>query len=63
MAINVCVFIMAPTVLVLIAAGIDVILLQIEARREERYMEGKHGVEYARYKNSVGRFVPRSFVV
>jgi len=63
MVINVCVFIMAPTLLVLIAAGIDVILLQIEARREERYMEGKHGVVYARYKNSVGRFVPRSFVV
>jgi protein-S-isoprenylcysteine O-methyltransferase Ste14 len=63
MAINVCAVVMAPTLLVLIPAAIDFILLQIEARREERYMESKHGAEYARYKNSVGRFVPRAFVV
>jgi len=63
MVINVCVFLMAPTFLVLITAGIDFVLLQVEARREERYMESKHGAEYARYKNSVGRFIPRPFVV
>jgi len=63
MVINVCACIMAPTPLVLLTAGIDFILLQIEARREERYMESQHGDQYARYKNSVGRFVPRAFVV
>jgi protein-S-isoprenylcysteine O-methyltransferase Ste14 len=63
MVINLCVWLMAPTFLVLLTAGIDCILLQIEARREERYMESKHGDQYARYKNSVGRFVPRAFVV
>lgn len=63
MVINVCAFLMAPTPVVLLTAGIDFVLLQIEARREEKYMESKHGAEYARYKNSVGRFVPRAFVV
>lgn len=62
MAINVAAFVMAPTLLVLVTAGTDIILLQIEARREERYMESVHGAVYARYKNSVGRFVPRVFV-
>jgi protein-S-isoprenylcysteine O-methyltransferase Ste14 len=63
MVINVCAVLMAPTLLVLLPALADFILLQIEARREERYMESKHGSVYAHYKNSVGRFVPRAFVV
>ena len=63
MVINACAFLMAPTLLVLIPAAIDFLLLQIEARREERYMESTHGQDYANYKKSVGRFVPRAFVV
>ena len=63
MAINVAVMVMVPTPLVIIMGGVDILLLQIEARREERYMESKHGVEYTKYKNSVGRFIPRPFVV
>ena len=63
MVINICAFVMAPTLLVLVTAAIDFVLLQVEARREERYMESKHGAEYARYKNSVGRFVPRPALV
>ena len=63
MVINVCAWVLAPTVLVLLAAGIDCVLLQIEARREERYMESKHGAVYAKYKKSVGRFVPRPSIV
>ena len=63
MVIDVCLFVMAPVPLVLLAAGGDFLLLQLEARREERYMESQHGTIYANYKNSVGRFVPRVFVV
>jgi protein-S-isoprenylcysteine O-methyltransferase Ste14 len=63
MIINICAFLMAPTLLVLIPAAIDFFLLQIEARREERYMESTHGHAYAAYKKSVGRFVPRTFLV
>jgi protein-S-isoprenylcysteine O-methyltransferase Ste14 len=59
MVINICAFLMVPTPVVAVTAGIDFILLQIEARREERYMESKHGEEYAKYKAAVGRFVPR----
>jgi protein-S-isoprenylcysteine O-methyltransferase Ste14 len=62
MVINLCAFVMAPTLWILLTAGIDILLLQIEARREERYMEAQHGAEYARYKNSVGRFIPRPFL-
>lgn len=63
MVINLCAVVLSPTLLVVIAAGLDFVLLQIEARREERYMETSHGEAYRRYKNSVGRFVPRTFVV
>jgi protein-S-isoprenylcysteine O-methyltransferase Ste14 len=63
MGINLCAIIMAPSLLVLITAAVDFLLLQVEARREEQYMESKHGTVYANYKKSVGRFVPRSFVV
>ena len=63
MVIDVCLFVIAPVPLVLLAAGGDFLLLQVEARREERYMESQHGAVYANYKNSVGRFVPRVFVV
>ncbi|MCL2645558.1 MAG: isoprenylcysteine carboxylmethyltransferase family protein [Phycisphaerales bacterium] len=63
MAINACAVLMAPTLLVLLTAGIDFLLLQIEARREETYMASKHPEDYANYKKSVGRFVPRVFVV
>lgn len=59
MAINVCAFLMAPSLLVLVTAAIDFILLQIEARREERYMLSTHGNVYANYQREVGRFVPR----
>jgi protein-S-isoprenylcysteine O-methyltransferase Ste14 len=63
MVINICAFLMAPTLLVALPAGVDFLLLQIEARREEKYMESMHGSVYTKYKNSVGRFVPRAFVV
>jgi protein-S-isoprenylcysteine O-methyltransferase Ste14 len=62
MLINICAFVMAPSLLVLLTAGVDFLLLQIEARREEKYMESKHGAVYGDYKKSVGRFVPRAFV-
>ncbi len=62
MVINACVIAMVPAFWVILPAAIDMLLLQIEARREEAYMERLHGSEYARYKKSVGRFIPRAFV-
>ncbi len=62
MVINICAFILAPSMLVGMAAGIDFLLLQIEARREETYMVSTHGDVYRKYQKSVGRFIPRLFV-
>jgi len=27
--------------------------------KEERYLAGVHGIEYAKYKNNTGRYFPR----
>jgi len=62
MVINTCAIALVPTVWVIAAAGIDMVLLQIEARREEAYMERTQGEEYTRYRKKVGRFIPRAFV-
>ncbi len=48
-----------PTVVMLIVAVLHLCLLQIEARREEKYLVAKHGDSYVEYKRQVGRFVPR----
>jgi protein-S-isoprenylcysteine O-methyltransferase Ste14 len=44
----------------MIAVGIlHLTLLQLEAAREERYLESIHGAAYARYRASTGRFFPK----
>ncbi|MBC8105070.1 MAG: isoprenylcysteine carboxylmethyltransferase family protein [Anaerolineae bacterium] len=49
-----------PAPAMLIIGVIHLIFLQWEARREERYLVGAHGDDYAQYLRRVGRFVPRS---
>jgi protein-S-isoprenylcysteine O-methyltransferase Ste14 len=49
-----------PSVLMWIAGGIHLILLQWEARREERHLEWLHGDEYRGYARATGRFFPKS---
>ena len=48
-----------PTPLMLVTAGIHIFMLQIEARREETYLLKIHGPQYSRYRDTVGRFIPR----
>ena len=60
---DLCAIVVIPTPFMAVVTFIDIILLQIEARREERYMEAKHGAVYGDYKKNVGRFVPRRLVV
>jgi protein-S-isoprenylcysteine O-methyltransferase Ste14 len=50
MAIDLAVLVMVPALLLLVALGTDILLLQIEARREEAYMERTHGSAYASYR-------------
>jgi protein-S-isoprenylcysteine O-methyltransferase Ste14 len=42
------------------AAAVHLLLLQWEARREERHLSQIHGAEYDQYRAAVGRFFPRS---
>jgi protein-S-isoprenylcysteine O-methyltransferase Ste14 len=53
-------FLAVQTVAMLVVACVGIALLQWEARREERYLVEKHGVEYEDYLRRVGRFIPRS---
>ena len=49
----------APSPLMLAVAVIHLVLLQLEARREERYLSSAHGLVYVDYCKTTGRFVPR----
>lgn len=49
-----------PTPLMIATAATHILLLQWEARREERHMLGVHGQQYADYCARVARFVPSS---
>lgn len=52
-------FLAVPSILVLIIALLQCLLLQWEARREERHMLSVHGGVYGDYMRQVGRFLPR----
>lgn len=49
-----------PSPLMLAAGVVHLLLLQWEARREEKYLVVHHGQAYAEYMRGVGRFIPRS---
>ena len=49
-----------PSPLMISAGAIHLLLLQWEARREEKYLMVNHGEPYIEYCRHVGRFVPRS---
>jgi protein-S-isoprenylcysteine O-methyltransferase Ste14 len=47
------------TPLLLLIAVFHLILLQLEARREERHLADTHGPAYSEYVNRTGRFLPK----
>lgn len=47
------------TRVMLVIAVLHFLLLQWEAAREEAHLWQKHGEDYARYRRSTGRFLPR----
>ena len=55
----ICSVAVIPSILMAAIAAIHITMLQLEARREERYLAGVHGAEYRSYMESVGRFIPR----
>ncbi|HEX8323992.1 MAG TPA: isoprenylcysteine carboxylmethyltransferase family protein [Tepidisphaeraceae bacterium] len=52
-------FLAVPAITMAVIAGLQCLLLQWEARREERHMLSVHGDVYGDYMRQVGRFVPR----
>jgi len=48
-----------PTAPMLAVAAVNVVLLNIKARNEERHLVGMHGDAYAQYLRRTGRFLPR----
>jgi len=50
-----------PAPLMIAVAVVHLLLLQWEARREERHLSAIHGPQYDRYCRRVGRFLPRTF--
>ena len=53
--------IVVPSPLMMTAGGLHLLLLQWEARREEKYLLRVHGDEYRAYTDRTGRFMPRLF--
>lgn len=52
-------FVAVPNVWMAVIASLQILLLQWEARREEKHMLSVHGETYAHYMRMVGRFIPR----
>ena len=48
-----------PTPLMFLTALVHISMLQVEARREEGYLIKLHGSHYEKYRQTVGRFLPR----
>jgi protein-S-isoprenylcysteine O-methyltransferase Ste14 len=48
-----------PAPLLMLVAAAHLLLLQLEARREERHLARVHGQPYLDYCATVGRFFPR----
>jgi protein-S-isoprenylcysteine O-methyltransferase Ste14 len=51
-------FITLPTVAMLLTVMVHIIMLSLEAPREEKYLLQNHGESYRKYQENVGRFVP-----
>jgi protein-S-isoprenylcysteine O-methyltransferase Ste14 len=54
-----CTAVVAPTIPMLVVAAVHVVLMNMKARNEERYLLQSHGEAYARYVTQTGRFFPR----
>ena len=54
-----CTLVVVPTLPMLVAAVVHLVMFVSKARNEERHMLAVHGDGYARYLARTGRFVPR----
>jgi len=54
-----CTAVVVATVPMLIVAVLNIVLVNLKARNEERFLLRSHGTEYERYIEHTGRFFPR----
>lgn len=54
-----CTMVIVPSPAMIVVGCTHLLLLQWEARREEKYLTALHGNTYANYARRTGRFVPR----
>jgi len=54
-----CSAVIVPTAPMLVVAVVNVVLLNIKARNEERHLLDVHGEAYGQYLRKTGRFLPR----
>lgn len=52
--------IILPSPAMIVVGVLHILLMQWEVRREDAYLVATHGEPYAKYKQNVGRFLPRS---
>lgn len=52
-------FLTLPTPPMLIIVVLHILMLNLEARREEKYLIKTHGTSYLKYQENRGRFIPR----
>jgi protein-S-isoprenylcysteine O-methyltransferase Ste14 len=59
MLLMLCTVVVAPTLPIAAMAVVHIVLMNLKARNEERFLRERHGTPYLRYLERTGRFVPR----
>ena len=54
-----CSAVIVPTIPMLVVAVVNIVLVNLKARHEERHLLRAHGESYQRYLRRTGRFFPR----